>query len=96
MPLEHCDGPPDLLVQHRQTFPGEVSTDQIIRIGQWLNAEHVYALQSSTGIVLAGGIVTHNCDFFHRKVVPSRLPQAVRDADLWMYNPVEYHTGHAG
>jgi SPP1 gp7 family putative phage head morphogenesis protein len=42
-------------------FPALVATDQVLRIRKYVWSGHVYDFQTETGLIVAGGLIVHNC-----------------------------------
>ena len=60
-PRDRVAGDPEIITQFLERGSRLVSSDEIVRIRRYPFSGHVYDLQSTTGLLSAGSIITSNC-----------------------------------
>lgn len=59
--VEHIAGAANPFRELLEANPGRVVADQVVYLRHFDFRGHVYDFQTSTGLILAGGVVVHNC-----------------------------------
>ena len=59
--VEHVAAATGLLGELLEANPGAIALDEVVEIRQFDWAGHVYDFQTETGLMIAGGVIIHNC-----------------------------------